>query len=83
MGIQSQLYAAMLKYVQAVKDPRATEVVEFRESAYDMGGCETCGPEYEYEVGIVYRTPLSSWATTYAYKGKFGDLLQALDQYSD
>lgn len=84
MKISEALYGAMAKYVRLKSDASCTEVLSYDENSYRNYGCDTCGPEYIYSVDIYYKTPNTrSGRANYTYEGKFGDLIQALDDLSD
>lgn len=81
---EDRLNRALLGYVQRTWDPDATELSSYWEDVYANQGCETCGPDYDYTVYMSVKTPrypANRWGggnKTYAYRGKFGDLLREL-----
>lgn len=55
--------------------------IRYEDEYSSYGGCETCGPEYTYEVEISYTSYEKGKRPVYyeaTYSGKFGDLMQTI-----
>lgn len=69
-------YSALAVFVNKQTGHLVTEVFDFEEESFDVGGCETCSST-EYEVTVYYKTPDTAYKY-YTYTGKFADLLNEL-----
>jgi len=79
--ISDMLLGAMLKYLHSLGITGAVEVTSYDEDTYVIGGCYTCAST-EYEVDIYYNTT-DGLCKVHTFNGRFGDLVQALDEMTE
>lgn len=51
-------------------------VIGYNDDAWVGGGCDTCGPETDMDVDIIYM--IDGRTRTFTYNGSFGEILREL-----
>lgn len=82
MSIEESIKNAMAVFIERTQDISEVEVTSWDEEfdAYDFGGCETCGPDFEKEYTVTIYYTWNGTSRAYTYNGPFTGLIRELDK---